>query len=257
MNAPRTLALTAVPGIPLVEPGEDLAAILVDGVKACGIVPCAQDVLVVAQKIVSKAEGRYVDLGDVEPTHAARGISAVVGKDARLVEVILSESREIVRCKPGVLIVEHRLGFVVANAGVDQSNISQGAADDRALLLPRDPDASCEALRSRMRHAFGVDMGVVINDSFGRPWRNGVVGVAIGAAGLPSLQSLVGAPDLFGRAMRVTEVALADEVAAAASLLMGQTDAGLPLVHVRGLIWDAPARAAAALVRPRTQDLFR
>jgi len=156
-----------------------------------------------------------------------------------------------------VLIVAHRLGFVMANAGVDQSNIEPRDGSERVLLLPLDPDASCAMLKTRMDKAFSADLGIVINDSFGRPWRNGVVGVALGAAGLPSLLSLVGAPDLFGRAMRVTEVALADEIAAAASMVMGQADERLPLVHVRGLRVDASPRNAAALLRPREQDMFR
>lgn len=253
----KAVTLTAVPGIPLIEPGHDLGAILIDSLKRCGIAPRDCDVLVVAQKIVSKAEGRYVKLRDVVPSARAVELSAIVRKDPRLVEVILSETQEVVRYREDVLIVAHRLGFVMANAGVDQSNIAHPGGEELALLLPADPDASCAALKARMEQAFGADVGIVINDSFGRAWRNGVVGVALGAAGLPSLLDLVGAPDLFGRSMRVTQVALADEIAAAASLLMGQTNEGLPLVHMRGLAWDAPARNAAALLRPREQDLFR
>lgn len=253
----KAVTLTAVPGIPLIEPGQDLGVILVDSLKRCGIAPRDRDVLVVAQKIVSKAEGRYVNLRDVVPSARAIELAAIVRKDPRVIEVILSETQEVVRYREDVLIVAHRLGFVMANAGVDQSNIEHPAGEEFALLLPANPDASCAALKARMDQAFGADVGIVINDSFGRPWRNGVVGVALGAAGLPSLLDLVGAPDLFGRAMRVTQVALADEVAAAASLLMGETDEGLPLVHVRGLAWDAPARNAAALLRPKEQDMFR
>ena len=215
------------------------------------------DVLVVAQKVVSKAEGRYVDLAGVTPGARAREFAAAVGKDPRIVEVILSESREVVRYRDGLLIVEHRLGFVMANAGVDQSNIRQPEGGGRVLLLPRDPDASSGALKARIDARFGADVGIVINDSFGRPWRNGVVGVALGSAGIPALLNLVGAPDLFGRALRITEVAIADELAAAASLLMGQADGALPLVHARGLGWDAPARNAASLLRPKERDLFR
>lgn len=253
----KAVTLTAVPGIPLIEPGHDLGAILVDCLKRCGIAPRDRDVLVVAQKIVSKAEGRYVNLRDVVPSARAIELAAIVRKDPRIIEVILSETQEVVRYREDVLIVAHRLGFVMANAGVDQSNIEHPEGEELALLLPANPDASCAALKARMDQAFGADVGIVINDSFGRPWRNGVIGVALGAAGLPSLLDLVGAPDLFGRSMRVTQVALADEIAAAASLLMGQTDEGLPLVHVRGLAWDAPARNAAALLRPKEQDMFR
>ncbi len=253
----KTVTLTAVKGLPLIEPGEDLGAILIEGIRRAGITPRDRDVLVIAQKIVSKAEGRYVELRDVVPSRARHRTCASVQKDPRVVEVILSETQEIVRYRKDVLIVAHRLGFVMANAGVDQSNIEHRDGNERVLLLPVDPDASCTMLKTRMDQAFSVDLGIVINDSFGRPWRNGVVGVALGAAGLPSLLNLIGTLDLFGRPMRVTEVAFADEIAAAASMLMGQGREGLPLVHVRGLEWDACPRSAAALVRPKEQDMFR
>lgn len=253
----KTVTLTAVAGLPLIEPGDDLGAILIDSLRRSGIAPRDRDVFVIAQKVVSKAEGRYIDLRDVVPSARAIELAATVRKDPRVIEVILSETQEVVRHGEGVLIVAHRLGFVMANAGVDQSNIEHPEGAERVLLLPENPDASCAMLKARLDQAFGADLGIVINDSFGRPWRNGVVGVALGVAGLPSLLSLIGAPDLFGRALRVTEVALADEIAAAASLLMGQTDGGLPLVHARGLAWNAPARNAAALLRPKEQDLFR
>lgn len=249
--------LSAVPGIPMIEPGDDLADVLVDCLRRADIAPRDQDVLVVAQKIVSKAEGRYVDLNDVEPSPRAVRLAATVGKDPRLIELTLAESREVVRYRQGVLVVEHRLGFVMANAGIDQSNIEHPAGRERALLLPENPDASCAQLKARLDRAFNADLGLVINDSFGRPWRNGVVGVALGSAGLPALLDMVGAPDLYGRAMRVTEIALADEIAAAASMVMGQTDAGMPVVHIRGLRWDAPPRNAAALLRPKQHDMFR
>ncbi|HEX6005716.1 MAG TPA: coenzyme F420-0:L-glutamate ligase [Burkholderiales bacterium] len=253
----RTVTLTAVKGLPLVEAGDDLGAILIDGIRRAGIAPRDRDVLVIAQKVVSKAEGRYVELNDVVPSARAIELAESVRKDPRIIEVILSEAQEIVRYRSGVLVVAHRLGFVMANAGVDQSNIRHPDGSERVLLLPADPDASCAMLKSRMDRAFSADLGVIINDSFGRPWRNGVVGVALGAAGLPSLVSLMGAPDLFGRPMQVTEVALADEIAAAASMLMGQAGEGLPLVHARGLDWDASPRNAAALLRPKERDMFR
>lgn len=256
-TAGTTVTLTAVPGVPLIEPGDDLGAVLIDSVRRAGIAPRDRDVFVIAQKVVSKAEGRYVDLDRVVPSTRAVELAAALGKDARIVEVILSEATEVVRHGHGVLIVVHRLGFVMANAGVDQSNIRHPEGGERVLLLPENPDASCLRLKERIDDCFGIDAAVVINDSFGRPWRNGVVGVALGAAGLPSLVNLVGTPDLFGRSMRVTEVAVADEIASAASLLMGQTNAGLPLVHARGLAWDAPACNAAALLRPKARDLFR
>ncbi|MEP7098093.1 MAG: coenzyme F420-0:L-glutamate ligase [Dokdonella sp.] len=251
------VTLTALRDLPMVEPGDELVALLIHGLHCAGIAPRNQDVLVLAQKIVSKAEGRYVDLTDVIPSRRALGLAAETGKDARMVELILSESRDVVKYCPGVLIVEHRLGLVMANAGIDQSNIEHPDGDERALLLPKDPDASCARLKEALDAVFGIELAVVINDSFGRPWRHGVTGVAIGAAGLPSLLSLVGAPDLYGRAMRVTEIAFADEIAAAASLVMGQTNAGVPAVHVRGMHWQVPARPAADLLRPKHQDMFR
>lgn len=259
------VTITALPAFPLVGVGDDLSLLINEGLARAGIVPEAQDILVLAQKIVSKAEGCYVALRDITPSARAIELAQAVGKDARMVELILRESREVVKHRPGVLVVEHRLGFVMANAGIDQSNIAHGDAagaipngdDERALLLPRDPDASCAQLKTRLEHAHGVELGVVINDSFGRPWRQGVTGVALGAAGLPSLLDMVGQKDLFGRAMRITEIAIADEVAAAASLVMGQTDAGQPVVHIRGLRWSAPARPAADLLRPRQHDMFR
>jgi coenzyme F420-0:L-glutamate ligase/coenzyme F420-1:gamma-L-glutamate ligase len=254
-SAPVTL--TALADFPLVEPGDDLASLIIDGLRRTEIVPRSRDVIVLAQKVVSKAEGRYVDLRDVTPSPRALTLANEADKDPRMVELILSESRDVVKQRGGVLIVEHRLGYVMANAGIDQSNIDHPDGNERALLLPIDPDASCARLKAQLDAAFGVDLAVVMNDSFGRPWRQGVTGVALGAAGIPSLLNLVGAPDLFGRAMRVTEIAVADEIAAAASLVMGQTDAAKPVVHLRGLQWDAPARPATDLVRPKQFDMFR
>jgi coenzyme F420-0:L-glutamate ligase/coenzyme F420-1:gamma-L-glutamate ligase len=250
----RTVTYTALPGIPLIEPGDDLCSVIADALAAAGIVPRDGDTLVIAQKIVSKAEGRYVELARVTPSARALELAGATGKDARLIEVILSESTEIIRQHKDLLIVAHRLGYVMANAGVDQSNITGG---DRVLLLPENPDASCATLKAAFDRSFGADIAVVINDSFGRAWRNGVVGVALGAAGLPALRNLVGQPDLFGRPMRVTEVGIADELAAAASLLMGQADEGAPVVHVRGLRWTERPTNAAALIRPKHMDLFR
>ena len=253
----EALTLTCPRPFPMVEPGDDLAALLIESLQHANIVLRDKDVLVLAQKIVSKAEGRYVSLNTVNPSARAVELGAAIDKDPRMVELILSESKEIVKHRNGVLIVEHRLGFVMANAGIDQSNIDHPPGDERALLLPLDPDASCMRLKQQLDEFFDADIGVVINDSFGRPWRQGVTGVALGAAGLPALLSLIGEPDLFGRAMRVSEIAVADEIAAAASLVMGQTDAAKPVVHIRGLQWDAAARPAADLLRPKQQDLFR
>jgi len=256
--AAATLTLTAVPGIPLIRAGDDLGAILIAAHVASGLTPRDEDVLVIAQKIVSKAEGRTVRLADVRPSERARELAAEVHKDARFVEVVLSESSEVVRYRRDVLIAAHRLGFVMANAGVDQSNVEHGQGGEQVLLLPRDPDASCAELKARLEDRFGVRLGVIINDSFGRAWRNGVVGVALGAAGLPALLDMIGEPDLFGRPLKVTQIALADEIAAAASLVMGEAAEARPAVLVRGLAWgERPALPAQALIRPKELDLFR
>lgn len=253
----RSVTLTPLSGIPLIEPGDDLAGILSGALMDNDIDLQDQDVLVVAQKIVSKAEGRYVALGTVTPGAEARALAEKTGKDPRLLEVILGEAEEVVRYREGLVIVAHRLGFVVANGAADQSNIAHEADGERVLLLPADPDASAESLRAALAGRFGARVGVIVNDSFGRAWRNGVAGVAIGAAGVPSLVDLVGRTDLFGRPLQVTEHAFADEVAAAASLLMGQAGEAIPAVLVRGLAWSAPEVPAAALVRAKDRDLFR
>jgi coenzyme F420-0:L-glutamate ligase / coenzyme F420-1:gamma-L-glutamate ligase len=255
--SPTPVTFFALPGIPLVEPGDDLAAILAKALIESEVGLHDRDVLVVAQKIVSKAEGRYVRLDDVKPSERAVEIARRTGKDERRVEVILSESDEIVKLGPQLVIAAHKLGFVMANAGIDESNVSQEDGAERVLLLPRDPDGSAAELKRKLDAMFGVSAAVIINDSFGRPWRNGVVGVALGAAGLPSLIDKRGQPDLFGRELRVTEIAVADELASAASLMMGQTAEALPAVLARGLRFEAPARPAAALVRERERDLFR
>ncbi len=251
------LELSAIEGLPIVKPGDDLARLAIDGLERCGVQLASYDVLVVAQKVVSKAEGRMVVLADVTPSARAKDLAREVDKDPRLVELILSESKRIVRSGPGVLIVEHRLGFVMANAGVDQSNVGAQDGVERALLLPRDPDASAEALRAALSARFDVRLGVIVNDSFGRAWRLGTVGVALGVAGLPALKDLRGRPDLLGRPLHVSISAFADEVAAAASLVMGQGDEGRPIVVARGLDWHEPASGIGALLRPPGEDLFR
>jgi coenzyme F420-0:L-glutamate ligase/coenzyme F420-1:gamma-L-glutamate ligase len=254
---PAHLTFTALAGIQLVEPGDDLGGIAVAAFAASGVAPETGDVLVVAQKIVSKAEGRYVDVTTVEPSERAIALAAEVDKDPRFVEVVLSESKRVVRHRPGLLIVEHRLGFVMANAGIDHSNLPTQAGTERVLLLPEDPDGSARSMREHIRHSFGTDIAIIVSDSFGRPWRKGTVGVALGSAGLPALIDLRGQPDLFGRELLVTETGFADEIAAAAGLLMGQADEGVPMVLVRGLGWSAPEVPAAALIRPAEHDLFR
>jgi len=257
MSGGASLQLFAVAGLPMVQPGDDLAGLLAGALARQGLALQEHDVIVVAQKIVSKAEGRTVDLATVTPSARASALAAEIGKDARLVEVILSESERVVRTRPNLLIVEHRLGFVMANAGVDQSNVAPQDGVHRALLLPRNPDASAESLRARLAQASGARIGVIINDSFGRAWRRGTCGIAIGAAGLPALVDLRGRPDLFGRILEVSIIGFADEIAAAASLLMGQADEARPVVLVRGLDWTLPPTNAHELVRPEAEDLFR
>jgi len=242
------LSLTALPGLPMVRPGDDLAGLLAAGMARAGLTPQPGDVLAIAQKIVSKAEGRSVALESVTPSAAARRLAVETAKDPRVVELILSESRRVVRARPNLIIVEHRLGFVMANAGIDQSNVGE---EGHALLLPVDPDASAAALAARL------GLPVVITDSFGRAWRRGTVGVAIGVAGLPALLDLRGQPDLFGRELRVSITGFADEIAAAAGLIMGQGAEARPAVHLRGLDWSAPPNPAAELLRVGEEDLFR
>lgn len=251
------VSLFALPGIPLIEPGDNLSAILAEAIRNSYVGLQNGDILILAQKIVSKAEGCYVELDDVTPSEKARTLALQCGKNPRHVEMILRESDSVVKIGAHVVIAAHKLGFVMANAGIDESNISHGDGSGRLLLLPSDPNASAAKIKAELDAAFDVSIGVIINDSFGRPWRNGVVGVAIGSAGVPSLADRVGASDLFGRKLKVTEIAVADELASAASLLMGQADEALPAVLIRGFRMDAPVRPASALIRDKERDLFR
>lgn len=254
----RQLVLTALPGMPLVEPGDDLPRLILEGLRRAGLSLQDGDVIVVTQKVVSKSEGRLVNLGDIQPGAEAVRLAGETEKDARLVEVILRESREILHTRPGLIVVRHRLGFVCANAGVDHSNVRgpAGAADDWVLLLPEEPDRSAAGIRRRLEAESGAALAVLIIDSHGRTWRMGTVGVAIGVSGFPALVDLRGKPDLFGYRLRVTQVGLADEVAAAASILTGQADEGAPVVHVRGLPYPLREGTLQDLLRPPDQDLF-
>ena len=250
----NTLTLTALPGIGEIEPGDDLAAAMGEALHRLQVKPQRNDVLVLAQKVVSKAEGRYVSLATVTVSARAAELAALTRKDARVVELVLRESVEVLRAKPDVLIVRHRLGYVMANAGIDRSNVG---GSDRVLLLPVDPDASAEALRASILARHGLQVGVIICDSFGRPWRRGVTNVALGAAGVPALLDRRGEPDRNGRRLEVTEVALADQLASAAGLLMGEGAEGRPAVLISGLTLTAPAVPAVRLIRPLAEDLFR
>jgi coenzyme F420-0:L-glutamate ligase/coenzyme F420-1:gamma-L-glutamate ligase len=256
MNAAQ-LQLIAIPGLPAVAAGDDLARLLVDRADAADIRLQAGDVIVVAQKILSKAEGRHVDLASIRPSATALELSQIVNKDPRLVELVLSQSKRIVRTAKDVLIVQHQLGYIMANAGIDQSNVEHPDGTEYALLLPADPDASAQRLREDILRLSGAKVGVVISDSFGRPWRVGTVGVAIGAAGLPATLDLRGSTDLFGRTLKVTVVGHADEIASAASLLMGQGREARPVIVVRGLTATRDETRASSLVRPEKEDLFR
>lgn len=251
----KRLELSALEGVPEVLPGDDLGALALTALDRHHIALREGDVLVLAQKIVSKSEGRFVTLAEIEPSARALELAAKTGKDARLVEVVLRESNEVLRARPDLLIVEQRLGIVMANAGIDQSNVPDG--DARLLLLPLDPDASCARLRASIHAATGVNVAVLVIDSAGRAWRNGVVGITIGVSGLPAVVDRRGDLDRCGRALRATQIAVADEVAAAASLLMGQADEGYPIVHMRGVPYARRESGLRELLRPHKEDLFR
>lgn len=253
-----SLTLIPLPGIPVVKPGDDLALLIIEALNRAEIKIEEGDILVIAQKIVSKSEGSLVALETVTPSREALQLAPQVDKDARLIELILRESKSILRYRPGTIIVEHRLGFVCANAGIDHSNVSQGNdSDEWVLLLPENPDQSAKIIRSKIEAWCNKSIGIMIIDSHGRAWRLGTVGVAIGLSGLPGLVDLRGDPDLFGRILQVTQVGAADELAAAASLVMGQADEGTPVVHVRGFPYALREGGLKELIRPEEEDLFR
>ncbi len=251
------LSFIPVPGLPEVQPGDDLVELFARALPDTGVNLRDGDVLVVAQKIVSKSENRYVELASVTPDAEARSLAPRCLKDPRLVELVLRESTEVVRVAPNVLIVRHRLGFVVANAAIDQSNLPAGP--ERALLLPVDPDATALSLQVRLQERYGVRLAVLISDSFGRPWRMGVTGVCIGCAGLQALADLRGTHDRSGRPLQVTQIAVADQLCATATLVTGEAAEGRPMVIVRGVPAEYmnSSTNAASLVRPLEQDLFR
>lgn len=258
------MILFAVEGLPLVQPGDDVAALIAARLADMGESLQAGDILVIAQKIVSKAEGRLRRVADIRPGPEAEALAQVTGKDPRIVQAVLDESNEVIRARPGLLIVEHKSGWICANAGIDRSNVAPDNAagvldDEQLLLLPVDADASAAAIRARLGELTGVRPGVIINDSHGRPWRVGTVGVAIGCAGLPPLWDQRGQHDLFGYELVASEECIMDELAAAASLIMGQGAEGRPAVIVRGygLPAGAPVAPARAVQRSREMDAFR
>lgn len=253
------LVLTPIHGMPLIQPGHDLAAALLNALQENKIVLMDGDILVITQKIVSKAENRFVNLATVQPSARAQEIAAQTEKDARFVELVLRESSAVLRTRPGTLIVEHKNGFVCANAGIDHSNVQNlgGNADDWVLLLPENPEASAGALRAQIEALVKMRIAIIVIDTHGRAWRNGTVGISIGFSGMPGVVDLRGKPDLFGYQLRVTQVAVVDELAAAASLLMGQSNENIPAVHVRGFPYPLREGSFSELIRPKELDLFR
>jgi len=264
------MLITPLPGIPLIQPGDNLVGIILTSLERANLQLASGDILVLAQKIVSKAEGCLVNLSTVVPSPRAEELAVQSQKDPRLVELILRESRAVLRVRPGTIIVEHRLGFVCASAGIDHSNVegmprtaaeaattNSEKAEEWMLLLPEDPDASAARIRQQLETASGARIGVLIIDSHGRAWRLGVVGIAIGFSGLPGLVDMRGQPDLFGYHLRITLIAAADELAAAASLVMGQAAEGTPVVHARGFPYPLREGSLKELIRPHDQDMFR
>jgi len=254
----RSVELFATRRIGNIRPGDDLARHIVNAFSNDGRDFITGDILVIAQKIVSKCEGRLVNLGTIVPSTRAKELAVICQKDPRVVELVLREAREVLRCRPGAIIVENHRGVVLANAGIDRSNVEQTAdGGEWVLLLPENPDSSCRALREKIAEITGAQIGVIINDSLGRAWRNGTVGTAIGVSGVGALQDLRNQPDLFGYALQTTEVGIADEIAAAASLVMGQAGEGTPAILISGLDKFLSEGVAQDLVRKREGDLFR
>ena len=253
------LILTPLAGIPLIEPGDSLPDVISEAIFENGMSLKDSDILVLAQKIVSKAENRLVNLTTVTPSEQALDLALKTEKDPRLVELMLRESQEVLRTRPGTIIVQHKNGFVCANAGIDHSNVEApwGNPEDWVLLLPEDADRSASTIRDALFERYQVNIGVMIIDTHGRAWRVGTVGACIGLAGLPGVVDLRGVSDLFGYELRVTQVAAADELAAAASLMMGQAAEATPAVHVRGFPYPLRESSLQELIRPKETDLFR
>lgn len=249
------LTITPLPDFPLISPGDDLASIVLTSLDKASLDLRDGDILVLAQKIVSKSEDRYIDLSKVEPKSVAIELAHTTNKDPRLVELILRESSRVLRARPDLIIVEHKLGFICANAGIDHSNVSD--KEDQVLLLPIDPDKSARTIRDSLEADSKVKLGVLIIDSHGRAWRTGTVGITIGLASLPGLVDLRGQPDLFGNKLKATDVGAADELAAAASLMMGQAAESSPVVHAHGFPYPLRDSALKEILRPTHLDLFR
>lgn len=252
----RSLTYVALQGLAEVRPGDDLAALILQALKQEEAPAVEQgDIFVISSKVISKAENRFVDLASVQVSPEAKQLAEQTGRDPRLLQLVLGESNRVLRATPAAIIVEHRLGFICANAGIDHSNVRPG--EDWVLLLPADPSASAARVRQELEAALGVRLGVMVIDSHGRAWRLGTVGITIGLSGLPGLVDLRGRPDLYGYRLQITEVGAADELAAGASLLMGQADEATPVVIARGFPYDLREGSLSELLRPREQDLFR
>jgi coenzyme F420-0:L-glutamate ligase/coenzyme F420-1:gamma-L-glutamate ligase len=255
------MALSLIPlkGIPIITPGMDLAEVIVKGLDSSNLELQDNDIIVIAQKIVSKSEGRLVNLAAVTPSESAIELGIKADKDPRLVELILRESNKVLRTRPGTIIVEHKLGFICASAGIDHSNVrGEGNANEEwVLLLPENPDKTARNIRKSLETKYGVPIGVLINDSHGRAWRIGTVGITIGISGIPPVVDERGWKDLSGYTLKITEVGAADELASAASLVMGQAAEGTPIVHVRGFPYPLRESHLGELLRPKDQDLFR
>jgi coenzyme F420-0:L-glutamate ligase/coenzyme F420-1:gamma-L-glutamate ligase len=253
------LTLTPLAGIPRISPGDDLVELILESLIHSRIELIDNDILVITQKVVSKSEGRLVNLRMITPSQQAEKLAVYIEKDPRIIELILGESEEVLRYRPGTIIVQHRLGFVCANAGIDHSNVTgeRVGEDEWVLLLPLDPDRSAQQLRHHLELVSGKTLGVMIIDSHGRAWRMGTTGVAIGIAGIPGLVDLRGKKDLFDYELRITQVGAADELAAAASLVMGQADEGTPVIHIRGFPYPLRESSLREVIRPKEMDLFR
>jgi coenzyme F420-0:L-glutamate ligase / coenzyme F420-1:gamma-L-glutamate ligase len=256
MPGVRSMTVFTLPGIPEVQAGDDLAALIADALEAAGETLELGDIIVTAQKIVSKAEGRYIELADMTPGDEALEWAAKAEKDPRLVQAILDETEKVLRWRPNLLVVEHKRGWVMANAGADQSNI-EGAEGERVLMLPLDPDASAASIRSGLEARYGGPVGVIIADSVGRAWRVGTVGLALGASGVRVMADIRGELDRQGRELKVSIVGAGDEIAAAANLLIGEAAEGTPVAVVRGLDMLDGSQTGANLVRASSEDLFR
>lgn len=255
----QPLTITPLQGIPDIKPGDDLALRLLEAIYQSGITIENGDILVVAQKIVSKAENRYFNYAELQPSHEALHLAELCDKDPQFIELVLMESKSVIRVAPGTLIVEHKTGFISANAGIDHSNIGRQSnqLEKWALLIPEDADASAKRIRKGIQSKTGKNVGVLIIDSHGRPWRFGTVGVSIGFSGVPALLDMRGQHDLYGRTLEATITSPADELAAAASLVMGEANEGVPSVHVRGFPYELSDSEFSELIRPKEKDLFR